>query len=235
MSTDLMPGQMMALYIGRELPLLPISADLMPQEIVNDRRDRKVRGLVIIAVAIFTALLASFYLIARYQTSLAEQDLADAQAEVTTLTDKQQDFKELTETKEASKKITDQLKVLLANDLQWGPLLTSVRGLAPKDVLIKGITGALSDDGTAENPNNLPKTYEGKQIGYLNIVGTSPDKASIAALSEALGKVQGLGDPLVSEVASVEKGFRFGIRVDITSAALGGRYTPASASPSPSK
>jgi len=231
---DLMPGQM-ALYIGRELPLLPIAADLLPQEVVNDRRDRKVRALMIVAVAAFTALLVGFYAITRYQTTLAEKDLAAAQAEVTSLTEKQKEFRALTQTKDASKKITDELKLLMANDLQWGPLLAAIQGLAPEDVFLKGITGAINADGVAENKNNLPKTYKEKQVGTIMLVGTSPDKAKIAALSEALGRVPGLGDPLVSEVSSVDRAFRFGIRVDITSAALGGRYTPASASPSPSK
>jgi Tfp pilus assembly protein PilN len=234
MSMDLMPGQM-ALYIGRELPLLPISADLMPPEIVNDRRDRKVRALVIVAVAAFTALLVGFYAITRYQTTLAEEDLANAQSEVTTLTQKQKDFKELTETKSASKKITDQLKVLLANDLQWGPLLTAIRGIAPDGVLVTGATASIAAGDMQANPNNLPKTYKDKQVGTLTLVGTSADKAKVAAFSEALGKVKGLGDPLVTNVAVSEDGFRYGIQVDITSAALGGRYTPASASPSPSK
>jgi Tfp pilus assembly protein PilN len=234
MSMDLMPGQMQ-LYIGRELPMLPIAADLLPPEIVNDRRDRKVRGVMIVAVVAFTAVLGGFFAVTKYQTALAEEDLTNAQGEVTSLTQKQRDYQELNQTKSDSKKITDQLKVLLAKDLQWGPLLSAIRGIAPDGVIVTGMTASLAAGDPQANPNSLPKTYTEKQVGTIMLAGTAADKAQIAAFSEALGQVKGLGDPLVTGVSATEDGYRYGIQVDITAAALGGRYTPASASPSPSK
>ncbi|GIJ50898.1 hypothetical protein Val02_77840 [Virgisporangium aliadipatigenens] len=235
--TMLMPEQqMMTLHIGRELPLLPIAADLMPPEIVDDRRDKRVRTLVIILVVVLTAVMGGWYSIARFQTGEAEENLANAKAEVQKRTDAQKEFAELTDTKNSSKQIEDQLKVLMADDLQWADLFAEIRSRVPAGVDISALNGGVAAGGVQQNSGGLPKTYTEKQIGFVRIAGTAKNKDQIAAFSDALESVKGLGNPMVNEVTgSTGAAVTFSITVDLTAAALGGRFTPPSAAPSPSK
>jgi Tfp pilus assembly protein PilN len=215
----------------RSLRVPAICAELLPVEIIEARRTRRIRRVVVVAVAGFAAILAVWYGLAVIETSAATDDLGRAQDNVQALTRQQRNYTELVTVQAESERIGAQLRELLADDLQWSKLLSSLQAAAPKGVTITGITAALNTDGAAPQAGTgLPSTTTSKSIGALTTNGVGTDKTVIAAYVDALGKVSGVGNPLLGDVTQQEKGLVFSVQLDITAAALGGRYA---ATPTP--
>jgi Tfp pilus assembly protein PilN len=225
-------------------PLLPIVARLLPPEIEQARHSRKVRRSVISGVAVFAALLVAWYCTVAYETSKAQHRLAAAQTDLQKLQRQQSSFAELIGTQAAAKTIGTQLAALLADDLQWSRLFSSLQAAAPPGVEVTGVSGALSskpkgggNPAPAPGPGapGAPGGRAAQPIGTLTVSGTGPSKPVVATYVDALATVPGLANPLLSDVTTQTGGVQFSVRLDITTAALGGRYTSPSPTPSGSK
>ncbi|MFC4058207.1 hypothetical protein ACFOWE_07875 [Planomonospora corallina] len=208
--------------------MLSVAADLLPPEIVAARRDRRVRSIVLSVLLVFVLLMAGWYGSVRYQTMRMEEDAAAAQADVQILTRQQQEFAELVTTRAQAESIDTQLSVLLADDTHWAGLLASVRRAAPDGVGVASISAKINEraaggDASAD-PSRLNTSGE-KIAGELSITGTGDGKQSVARYVDALGGVDGLGNALLTDAREQESGVEFAVRVDITDAAFGGRYT----------
>ncbi|HKT04239.1 MAG TPA: hypothetical protein VJT31_32340 [Rugosimonospora sp.] len=212
------------------LRVLPIAADLLPAEVVDSRQERRTRRTVLAALAGAVVLLVAWFGLAMYQTSQARSGLAAAQDEQQRMTSQQKSFRDLVATQSQTKAISAELSSLLANDLQWSRLLASLRSAAPAGVTVGGVSGALNNANSNTGKATLPGTPGDKAVGSLTVTGTAPSRAAVAAYVDALSRVTGLANPLVTN-ASIDSGkVTFSLRLDITRAALGGRFT----SPSPS-
>ena len=132
-----------------------------------------------------------------------------------------------------SKKISTQLATVLADDLQWSILLSAAQAAAPADLQIGKMSGALSAGlisgaGTSSaGAAQLPSTSGHETIGTLTITGTAVRKSAVAAYIDTLGHLTGLGNPLLTDLNLDDAGCSFTVKVDITTAALGGRYAAA--------
>jgi len=201
-----------------------IAADLLPVEVFEVRRGRQVRRVVLSALAVFALVVGGWYAVATYQTIAARDALEGAQDDAQRLTRQQRAYADLVAAQAESSAITAQLAALLADDLQWAKLLSSLQDAAPSGVRLTGVTGALST-GTAGAAN--PAT-PANVIGSLNLTGTAGSKALVAAYVDALGKVAGVTNPLLGDITAQGSTLTFTVRMDITKAALGGRYTTPS-------
>ncbi|GIH75429.1 hypothetical protein Plo01_18580 [Planobispora longispora] len=190
------------------------------------RRGRRARAVVLSVLTVFALLLAGWYFMINQQTAEAEQQLADAQAEVQTWTRKQNEFSELVTTREQAETIDTQLSALLVRDVRWSRLLASVRAAAPSGVRITSVAGGLFIDGegTGTSESALPNASGKELIGELSIVGVGSGKQVVADYVSALGEVSGLGNPLFTDVHE-ETDVDFTVKVDITDAALDSRYS----------
>ena len=210
--------------------MLSIAANLLPAEIVESRRGRKVRRAVLSALIVFAFLLSAWYGHARYQTSIARSDLTAAETDSEHVLRQQRDFAEVTSTQAGSKAIRTQLAALLADDLRWSSVLSAVRQQAPNGVAVTGVSGALAEKsgvagGNGSTAAQLPNTSGQKPIGTLTVTGLATSKAVVATYADALAKIPGLGNPLLGSVNLEDGALRFTVRLEITSSALGGRYT----------
>ncbi|GAA1794542.1 hypothetical protein HC028_22310 [Planosporangium flavigriseum] len=235
MTTTLMPPEPVS-STEPAARMLTISANLLPPEIMESRHARRTRRIVLSAVAAVAILLGGWYGLASHQTSLARGDLGNAQSDVERLVQQQKPYAELIRTQNESRAIDARLAALLANDLRWAQLLSSLRGAAPQGVQLIGVTGGVAPAkaGTAATPQagtpRLPDTSGQKVVGTLTLNGTAPSKETVAEYIDALAKVQGLGNPMLERVSEEGKAASFTLRVDITGLALGGRYTTGTAS-----
>jgi Tfp pilus assembly protein PilN len=203
-------------------PVLSIAANLLPPEVVMARRTRKVRKVALSALCGFVTLLAVWYGIAAYQTSVARDDLRAAEREVEQLNNQQKTYDELVTVQAEAKEINTQLTALLASDLPWSELVASIQHAAPGDVHITGVTGVLSAQVATGRAGRITPTTS---VGTVTINGRGASKGTIASYVDALGKVPGLANPFLGSASEEEDGVKFTVRVDITGAALGGRYT----------
>jgi Tfp pilus assembly protein PilN len=229
MATILMPPEPAA--PAEQAPrMLTIAVNLLPPEIVGSRRGRQARRRVISALAAFTVLLGAGFGAASYQTSLARSELSSAQSDVERLSRQQKPFGELIGAQNESRAIGTQLSVLLAGDLQWSNLLSSVQAATPQGVQLTELSGALTPAngagaGNGSASSRLPGTSAEKLIGTLTITGTSTGKPAVAAYLDTLATLPGLANPLLVSAAPQNGVFTFVARLDVTGSALGGRFT----------
>ncbi|WP_433209582.1 hypothetical protein ACQP00_45430 [Dactylosporangium sp. CS-047395] len=214
---------------ARTFRILPIAADLMPLEITGTRHVRRVRRGVISGVALVVALVVGWYGYSVHEHSRAEDDrqaILDTSQDLTRQKHKQYD--ELTRIQAESGQIDQRLEQMLEYDLSWSKMLASLRDTAAaKNVKLSGITAALSQEA-------LIGKAEGDVIGNVTLTGKAPSKDAVAAYVDALVGVAGVANPFPSDATQEADGVSFTIRVDITRAALGGRFTSAAPSASPS-
>jgi type IV pilus assembly protein PilN len=205
-----------------------VVADLLPREIVQARLARKIRRAVLSGLAAVTVLLVAWCAVAVVQTHRAQDDLAAARDQAAALRAKQSQYAEVVTVQAQSAAIDAQLESLMARDLQWTTVLATVRQLQPQGVALTAVTGTLPtglDTAGDTSIVKLPNTTGEQTIGTLTVSGTGASKALIASYVDALAKVSGLGNPVVSGVTFAEGTLQFTAQLDITESMLGGRYT----------
>lgn len=214
------------------LRLLPITANLLPPEITDARRTRKVRRVAAAIVAGALVLTAVWYFVAKQQTSHAQSSLDQAEQQSVSLTHKEASYANLVKVQADAAAINTKLSALMANDLQWWQLLPALNAAAPAGVTLTSVSGTLATAGAA-SATPVPGTTGPAAVGSLTISGTAPDKNSIAAFLDALSLVKGLSNPYTSGAQSgTGSTLTFSMHADINSTALGGRFVTASPTPS---
>jgi hypothetical protein len=225
MTTTLTPPGAAGTERNPRMPL--VSADLLPAEIVHARLARKVRRAVLTGLVAFTVVLIAWCGIATLQTRHARGDLEAGQAQAATLRAKQQAYNEVISVQAQSAALDARLAELMAKDLQWAALLSAVQQLAPHGVQLTAVTGNLPTESTGASSATvaLPNTTGEDVIGKVTVTGTGASKALIAGYVDALSRLAGLGNPVVSGVTFADGALQFTANLDITASMLGGRYT----------
>lgn len=198
-----------------------IAANLLPDEIVEARRSRKVRRAVVASLAVFVLGLAGWYVVASYQTSMARDDLANAQTEAEVLTRQQHQYSDVVSTQAQSQAIRTQLGALFATDVNWGGVVDRIRGAAPSGVDVTGLSGGLNATNAQGGPAG---TGNLDQVGSLTITGYAPDKGTVAAYVDLLGSVPGVSAPYLSSATKAGNQVQFSVKVEIVRAALNDRF-----------
>jgi hypothetical protein len=233
MSTSLMPMDP-ALSPQQTARLLPIRADLLPEEITNGRRARRMRTFVIVGVVLAMVALGGWSAGAYHSRSLANKDLAQVNAQVATVNNTMHDTKhnQITQIISENQAISAELKTLMADDLRWPTLLDTVRATAAKSGITLGqINASLAE--TSSSSGAAVTTSSGQTVvATLTLQGSGKDKKTIAGFIDALGTVTGISNPALSTVSqgSSQAGsvpYSFAANAEITSAAQCGRFTTA--------
>jgi Tfp pilus assembly protein PilN len=210
--------------------VVPIAANLMPPEVLAARRGRRARWLVLSALSVLLVIVGGCYVVTVRQTAAAEVELARAQDDARDLARERERYAEVVKTQQDSEAIKAKLAVLLASDLRWSTVLSSLRSAAPAGIEFTTVSAGLADPAVADPAEGgdarLPSTSEAKAVGSIDIAGTAPSKPQVAAFVDALAKVPHLADPYLTAVIAEEAEMRFTLRVAIIDTAFEGRYTP---------
>jgi Tfp pilus assembly protein PilN len=230
MATTLMPLDP-ATTPQRAQRLLPIAARLLPAEIISARRARVVRTRAVTVLVAVTLLLGAWYAFAAYQAQVAKDDLDAVVAEQAALTAEQNRYADVVQTQADSKAISNRLTTLLADDVRWAGLMNTLRSAARSSgITITGMSGTLATPGAdAGGRTTLPGSGNKDVVGTLTITGRGADKDAVAQYIDKLGGIPQLTNPYLTNVTVDKKGVQFSNQVDITSQALGGRFTSGSA------
>ncbi|MFI5844244.1 PilN domain-containing protein [Catenuloplanes sp. NPDC051500] len=230
MSTDMFPpesgftAQMPAQQLD-PLRLVRISANLLPDEITDGRRVRRTRTGVVSGLGAVVLLLAGWYGSTFVQAGGADEEKSRAEAQVVAAQQEQRQYSELTETKQKLSAVKEQLSTLMAEDSQWQKLLVDVRGAAPDKVELTQISSSIGAEAVVGG-SRLPSQVTDQLMGTMTITGSSGDKDQVAAFVDNLRAVTGLANPLPTSITTTAGTESFTIQLDITQAALGGRFTP---------
>ncbi|MCA2215349.1 hypothetical protein [Jidongwangia harbinensis] len=222
MATTLLPidPQMSPQRVNR---ILTISANLLPAEVVVARRARRARTWTAVVVLFAVALCGGWFALAYHGKQVAERDLEAATDTVATLQFKQREYSGAVQVRNESTALSAQLDAVMANDLDWGALLETLRTTAaPSQIVVKGVNGKLHGD---EKGAALPGATTTATVGALVVTGTGPDKRAVAAFVDALAEQSTLANPYVTSVTTEDEGVTFALNVDLAEAALCGRFT----------
>jgi Tfp pilus assembly protein PilO len=211
--------------------VLNIRANLLPAEIMAGRNARRMRIVVIIALVLVAVLMGAWYANALSNKKQADQDLADASTQVSTVQKSQGKYNAVVTIKNQNETITKQLTTLLADDLPWAKLTDTIRETGvTAGVTVVGITGTLTD-GTADT-GGLPSTTTATTVMTMQITGSGPDKKTVAKYVEALGALPMVTNPYLSSATQAEATttggdttVTFSLSAEITSKARCGRFT----------
>jgi Tfp pilus assembly protein PilN len=209
---------------------LDIRADLLPHELVLDRRVARVKRRAVIALVLVVLLLGAWYALARWSTAGDRDDLRSAQQLNAQLLAEQQKYQPLVDAQNQTTAINNALKQLMVGDLSWTDMLITLRAKAPNGVQIGSVTGTITSGAATANNSSTNGglsilNESGKpEVGTLTINGSAADKNQVAAYVDSLGKVSGLASPFPASVTSTGNRVSFSVQVIITSDALGGRY-----------
>jgi Tfp pilus assembly protein PilN len=211
--------------------ILTITANLLPVEITDARREHKLRWIVAAVLVVVLAALGFWDYSARQQTSDQQAALADAQRQVNKLhaTISDPKYAALSKAKSDGAAISSELTKLMATDVAWYQVVPTLRTTAQTaGVTLTNITATLTTASTAASSTTTATSgTSGSDAGSISMTGSSPDKPQIAAFLDALGKVPGLTNPFLSNVNGETNQYQFSITVTFTSALYSGRYTPA--------
>jgi Tfp pilus assembly protein PilN len=132
-----------------------IFTNLLPDEVVNGRRVRRVRRWVLSVLTVLLVAMGGWYGLSLLQTATAHTQLTRAEDDAVTLTRQQSDFADVVRTQAESKAISSHLAALMAQDLRWAVVLAATRAAAPPGVELTSISGGLATRGgviTAGSP-----------------------------------------------------------------------------------
>jgi Tfp pilus assembly protein PilN len=219
--------------VARALRIPQIAADLLPLEIVDARRDRRVRRMVLAALAAFVAVLAAWYALTNYQTGQARDALTSAEDAGQAVQRQQRAFAEVVSIQAESRVTREQLASLFATDLRWTRLLGAVESAAPDGVVLTGVSTTITQSSAATGgvaAVTLPNTTGDKLVGTVAVSGVALTKPQVAAYLDALGKVKGLGNPILGGATLHDGKLQFNLQLDLTAAALGGRFSAVAGS-----
>jgi hypothetical protein len=207
------------------LRVLPIRANLLPDEITAGRTDRRTRTILIFAVVLTIAVLGGWYLYAVTQRSSAVDDLAQVtrQVDSTRGETKAAKYTKVTSIIADRDMITSQLKTVMANDLPWSTVATSLRDTKVKHIKVTSIVGLLAKDAVA-----APATGTTRSVATLSILGDAKDKRNIAEYIDAVAKVKGVTHVYLTSASGDDSGvWTFSINADLSGERLCGRFTTA--------
>jgi Tfp pilus assembly protein PilN len=193
-----------------------------------------VRKQVMLGLLMVVALLIAWFGLSWWQTHAARGDLSDAQARGVALHTQQQQYTPLVNAQTQIGTIGTQLHKLMAGDLSWTTMLTTLRRQAPSGIALTQVGGVISagaaTTGTSTTAGQVKPSVlnmSGKsQIGQLTVTGTAPSKDAIASYADKLGSVRGLTAPLITSTTTTAGShtLTFTVNLVITTDALGGRY-----------
>lgn len=208
------------------LRFVAIRANLLPDEVVAGRRAEVMRKRVLAGLAALSVVLIGAYAMSWWQTGSAQDKLAAVQRQGQALKSEQLAYEPLVNAQAEVSSIQSQLARLMAGDLPWAGMLTTLRATAPRGVSLTQVDGTITQGASGMAAGGLDSLNQTglTTAGNITITGTAADKPSVAAYADKLSRVKGLASPYITNVTVTDKSVTFGITALITSDALGGRY-----------
>jgi Tfp pilus assembly protein PilN len=205
--------------------------NLLPPEIEEERRFRRVQLGLAGAVAASVAAVAVVFLLANGQVSDAEEELSVAQARTTQLESRAAEFSQVPIVYARVDAARAQLELAMGKEIRWSFFLNDLSLKTPNRVWLTSMTVASADPTTAVA---APAVAGGAQpyltpgLGSVNFEGVALKHNDVAAWLDSLAKQKGYAQPYFTdstkELIDTTEVVKFKSQVSITEDALSKRY-----------
>lgn len=209
-----------------QLAVLP-RVNLLPPEIAEKRRARKIQAGLGAAVALSIVGVGAAYLMAHSSVTQAKQDYADAQAETARLQTQVSQYAGDESLRAQLSAEQAMLTTAMGNEIQWSRYLNDLTLRIPDNVWITQLTMAEQPPSGAGAGSSAPAAGTG--IGTVTVTGTAFTHDDVATWLDSLAREKGYANPYFSNSAESFIGTRrvvnFASTTVVTPDALSGRYT----------
>ncbi|TCU49826.1 hypothetical protein EDF51_103101 [Curtobacterium sp. PhB25] len=200
------------------------SADLLPTEVLADRRARRVvrrmwAGVVLVAVLVGIAIGGADLL-----STQSHDDLVDAQNQTLSLLRQQAQFKEVRETETGTVLREAARSVGGSTEIAWQPYLTSLKSSLPAGVAITGV--AIDSATPLEAYAQADTPLQGQRVATLTIDAQSPTLPSVPEWLDAVKGLTGFVDATANSVTLDETTgtYTVNMTIHVDDAAYDGKY-----------
>ena len=211
--------------------------NLLPPEIEERRRFRRVQAGMGAAVLAAVGAVAGL-------TLLAGAQVDDAQAEIDAATFEQQQLQrkvsQMHGVREVYARVAGAETLLtqaMANEIQWSHYLNDLSLTIPSNVWLNNLAFSTTPAAASPVMSAAPATpgLPGSGIGTVTVTGVAFDYDDVASWLESLAKQKGYTNPYFSNATEATIGTRtvvnFSSTATITPDALSGRYTNPAETP----
>lgn len=199
-------------------------ADLLPTEVLVDRRERRVvrrfwGGVAVVAVVAGIAIGGASLLAAE-----SANDLADAQAQTLALVQQQAQYKDVRETEASTSLLEAAQAVGGATEIDWGTYLGSVKSSLPGGVDITGVTVDSASPLEAYAQADAP--LQGQRIATLTFDAESPTLPSVPEWLDSVKSITGFVDATANSVTLDETSgtYTVNMTIHVNEKAFDGKY-----------
>jgi type IV pilus assembly protein PilN len=212
-----------------QLAALP-RVNLLPPEIAEKRRERKLQAGMGAAVAVAVVAVGAGYVMAHSSASSAKSHLADAKQQNTSLQAKVTQYAgdETLRTQLAGEQTM--LSTAMANEIQWSHYLNDLTLRIPDNVWVTQMTmqEGSGTSGTSSSPSSTTSALN-QGIGSVTVTGVAFTHDDVATWLDSLAKEKGYANAFFSNSTESFIGPRrvvdFSSSTSVTTDALSGRYT----------
>lgn len=212
--------------------------DLLPPEIASRERDRRIRYWSLVLVVVVVAALVFGYGLASVRSTVAQVELADAQAQTQQILLEQQQYAEVTRVHSALEEIAEVQTISASTEVVWKDLIADVIALVPAGSSVESIV--LTGDSPMSDA--LVPAGELRSLRYAaaTIILVSPTLTEPAAFIDAL-RLQEYVSDVTADSSSGPIVYRTTMSINFSDTVLSKRFTEeyvpradGAASPSPS-
>ena len=203
--------------------------NLLPPEIAEARRFRKVQGGLALAVLASVVAVGGLYVLAVADTGQAQTE-SDAQtARSRQLTVETKRYAEVPAVYAQVEAGQAQLNLAMGKEVRWSFFLNDLSLITPNKVGLISVTAAQTIDGVTTSAPAQGSDYLVPGVGRLTFDGQGMTHNDVAAWLDALSRQEGLTQPYLSVSKNLTVGdediVSFSSQATLTEDAFSGRYT----------
>ena len=209
-----------------------IAVDLTPVEIVNTRKVRSLKKLILAGLAFVVVLCLGATAMAVLDKGDAQDSYDAAQATTVDLQAQAARYADITAMQAAITQVEALVTTLMANDVDIVNLMARIRTALPAGVTISNETVALAlqTDPAADpatDPATAPAAPGTTVIGSVTLTGSGGAIKDLAAFVANLIKLKGVVDVVPTSTSKIETGIEYTLSLNITDALFTHRFDPA--------
>jgi Tfp pilus assembly protein PilN len=208
---------------ARSLPRV----NLLPPEIVEQRRFRRVQAGLAGALVAALALVGGLYVLATADRARQAEQLRAVQAETAVLQARQAEYAEVPQVFARVAAAEAQLTQAMGQEVRWSFFLDDLSRSVPDDLwMTKMIMLQTVDAAEPSVPSVNPASLPG--VGTVTFEGTAFEHVDVSAWLDMLARQSGYADPFVTkseeDIIGDDEVVNFVTSVTVTAEALEGRY-----------
>lgn len=208
-------------FLGTTNGRLP-RVNLMPPEVAEAKALRRVQMGLGAAGLASVALVGLLYVSATHSVSSAKSDLADAQAQTTSLQGQVAKYRDVTATIDAANAAQAQLVTAMGDEVRYSQLLNDLSLSIPSTVWLKSLS--FTSTAPAAAPGTAPVSYSGgTPIGTMNVSGIGFTHDDVALWLDAVaGLSKTYANPYFTNSTEALIGSRRTVNYSATAVVLSG-------------